>query len=86
MSFTVVTIYSLVTHLGDALSVTGERLRTSRFLEMGKHLKRGGERDHKFGSVYLGRSISTRFGWIEVAADAIYNLFLLYLDRIMYNQ
>ncbi|PBK63376.1 hypothetical protein ARMSODRAFT_980030 [Armillaria solidipes] len=49
----------------------GERLRASRFLEMGRHLKRGGERDHKFGSVHLGRSISTRFGRIEVVAGAI---------------
>ncbi len=48
---------------------------------MNKHLKKGRERGYKFESVYLSKSISTRFRWIEVAADMIYNLFPLYFDR-----
>lgn len=68
----------LASHLGDALSFTV----SNRELDMDKHLNveqsRGGERaNHRFGSVYLGRSISTRFGWIGAAAGAVYNLFSL---------
>ncbi len=55
-----VTIYSSAIHLGDALSVQLSNENLKSFVEMGRHLKRGGERDHKSGSVYLGRSISVQ--------------------------